>query len=419
MKKTGKNLYNLLDLNRSQILQYIAHHVNCSRKEIADATGLTQAAITKILHPLTDSDIVYETGFTEGKLGRRSVGLSLQYTKFRVVGAVLGWEMIQVGVFDFAGTSYGPIISIPCDSLTIDTVDSFVAQMISAIRRCITSYPDVIAIGVAVPGPYYRHEGYFVIPPYRNAVTKTALTYNIKERLYKAFDIPCFIEHDADVAALGYWWFHLNGDPSTSLIEIIAGSGIGGSILSKGQIPTGFGSCSTEIGHITIDYRGRKCMCGSTGCMNAYCCTVELEKEARARIKDHPESLLARYQMFNIETILQALEKKDAFAIELIHESGNYMGDALVSLLHIFNPDIVVISGTLARAGEHYLKAIHETLTKRAAAFTSAPEILLYEEPVDLTLLGSVALSIRRILDEPAKYLDIRDAQAEARGESI
>ena len=409
MKQAGNNLNNLLNTNRAVILQYIAQHYSCSRKEIADATGLTQAAITKILHPLVDSGIVFETGFTEGKLGRRSVGLSLQYNKYFVIGATLGWEHMHVGIFDFSGKSCGQVTSISYPYMTIHDIDRIVDLMIDAIKNAMVSYPNIIAVGISVPGPYYRDEGRFIITPYDKS---NPLSYSIKEKVLSRIHLPIFIEHDADAGALGYWWFELKANKRISLLHIIASSGIGGGILSNGRIfHTGPENASTEIGHVTIDYQGRKCMCGSTGCMNAYCCTKALEQEACERLAENPDSLLNKYTAFNIDTIIQAAKDGDNFSIELIRECGHYMGHGLVSLLHIFNPNIIVISGRLARAGRLYLDAVHESLEARSAIFTASPEVRLYDSDTTLSTLGGAALAIKNVLDDPASYLRIDSAE--------
>lgn len=406
MEKSGKNLNDLLDLNRAQVMHYLAQHRGCSRAELGAATGLTLASITKIVRSLVECGVVYETGYAEGKKGRRSVGLSLNYEKHKILAIKLSWQRLELRPYDFLGNAYGQMISIPIRSISMDTIGSIMDLLADGIQNFCDEFPEIASIGMAVPGPYYRETGTILLPPYSKD-PKKRFYYPLLERLSSLTSLPIFLEHDADAGALAYWWFYSNTDSSQVIMNILADEGIGVGLVDSGKIFTGTSNCSCEMGHITIDYKGRTCNCGSNGCLNAYCCSKAIEDIASEQLNDYPDSLLNKQPSFSMKTIFQALDQNDAFAKKIIKDAGNCLGQGIVSLLHVFDPADIVISGSLALGGELLLEGIQEALTSRRSGFTLIPEIKLFDYSQNLTLLGAAAIAIDSMLNQPTKYMSL------------
>lgn len=407
MTKTGKNQTDLLDSNRSQILYYLAKHPGCSRAELGEATGLTLASITKIIHSLMDCDAVYETGFSEGKKGRRSVGLSLQYEKYKILAVKLSWSRLEIQPYDFLGNMYGKLVSVPFSNISADNIHTVVDTAVQGIQNFCEQFPEILAIGMAVPGPYFRDSGNILLPPYHIDPDKRYY-YPIREKLEKYTNLPVFIEHDADAGALGYWWFESNNANDTVVMNILADDGVGIGLSDDGAIFTGTNNCSCEMGHISIDYNGRICpSCGARGCISAYSSTRALEIICKERLHDHKESFLNSSQNISYETIFQAAKKQDSFAMDLIFECGQSLGRGILSLLHVFNPDIIVISGALSFGGDLLLKGIDDALSKGLSSYTIIPKIKLLPIDKELTIIGAAAFAIDRILSAPTQYLKL------------
>ncbi len=402
MSKSGKNLSDLQDLNRAQVLRYLVRHRGCSRAEIGAVSGLTLASITKIIRSLMESDAVFETGYSEGKKGRRSVGLSFHYEKYKVLSINLSWERMVMQVFDFQGTSYGGPLSLPFRSLTIDSAPAVTQMMLEGIRQLRTRYPEICAIGMSVFGPYDREEGSVLLPPYSRDPDKRTF-YPLRSTIAEATSLPVFLEHDADAGALAYWWFGRDIDPHQVILNLLVSDGVGMGLVKNGRIIPG----TYELGHVSIDYRGRKCTCGSNGCLNAYCSASALKQLALEDLPAHPDSRLAAVSDLSFQSILDAAARGDAYASHLIFEEGRYLGHGLLSLLQIFNPDTIVISGCLASGGQTLLSGISETLSDRHSGFTKDPLITLADYDQDLNLLGGLTCAMDRMLQEPTKYLSL------------
>lgn len=407
MKKTGKNLTDLLDSNRSQLLYHLIDHPGCSRADLGAASGLTLASITKIMNSLLEAGIVYETGFGKGKKGRRSVGLSFCYDKIKVLAVHMSWNQLEIRPYDLLGNAYGELISIPFPHISIENIEEVIHAAGDGIQKFCEEYPEIAAIGMAIPGPYFRDSGSILLPPYDRDPAKRCY-YPVKEKLSQLTDRPVFLEHDADVAALAYWWFRTDRDPDFVIMNFLAHTGVGVGLTDGRRVFTGTSNCSCESGHITIDYNGRPCpYCGSNGCLNAYCSDRALEELAAEQLPDHPESRLYGRSSIICRDILEAAREGDSFATDLLTECGRHLGHGIISLLHVFNPDLILISGSICEAGAPLMNGIQESLGKRRSNYITIPEIRLLSDEKELPLLGAATFAMDRMLNAPTRYFSL------------
>lgn len=414
MLKTGKNLDDLQDINRAHVIRYLAMHEGCSRVDLAKATGLKQASITKIIHSLRKNGIVYETGFTEGLKGRRSIGLSLNYSKYFVIGVKLSWERLSVRVYDLKAKTYSDLISFAYGYLTQTTADIVVGLAADTIKRLRQQFPNAVAVGLAVPGPFHRGDGAIYI---RGEGNGERIYYPFLDKLRALVDIPVIIDHDANAGALGYWWHRTNCDTRIALLFLLASEGIGGGVVAKGQIFTGQRGHSAEMGHILVDFDGggRECLCGGHGCLDAYSSSRAVESHARNVVGQHPDSELARCENITIDRIFEAMNNNDPFAGHLIREAGKYLGLGLAELIPVFDPDLVVVSDLMARGGDTLLEGINMSLDRHLSPFYNKPELVLADPSDDLVLLGAATIAIDRIFTKPTEFLMPRNTSRSAR----
>jgi predicted NBD/HSP70 family sugar kinase len=405
--KKGKNLADLLDSNRSEVLYYLMDHSGCSRTDLGAATGLTLASITKIIHSLLDAGIIYETDFIEGKKGRRSIGLSFCYDKFKVLAVNLFWNRLEMQACDFHGNFYGELVSIPFLYISNRNIEEVVETAGRYIQDFCRIYPDIVSIGVSVPGPYFRNTGCIMVPPFEKDPAKRSY-YPLKEKLSQFTHLPIFLEHDADTGALAYWWFRTDRSSDLVIMNFLTDTGVGVGLTDGRNIYAGSSSCSSESGHITVDYHGRPCpYCGSNGCLNAYCSGRALEEIAAEQLSLHSESILNNIPTITYQAIIQASKEGDSFATELLTECGRTLGHGILSLLHVFHPDLILISGAISKAGTTLLHSMQKSLRERQSSYTTIPEIRLLSDERNLSLLGAAAFAMEQMLQFPTRYFSL------------
>ena len=246
--------------NRSRILQYLYHNGICSRAQIAKAIGLTPAAITKITAKLLAQNIIEETGDMEGDKNRRSIGLNLNCGKYHVIGLKFARSLVQIGLFDLQCNRIS-LTDLP--TVSEENIDETVKQIHNTIRHLIAEDEKIVAVGMAVPGPYLVEEGHTALVSSMQGWRKV----NFIKEFSEAFDVPVFVEQDARAGALAQFLFNPELFEG-SLAYYLLGEGIGLGIIDNGTIYYGAHGTATEIGHISVDVNGKPCDCGNYGCLS-------------------------------------------------------------------------------------------------------------------------------------------------------
>ena len=210
--------------------------------------------------------MIEETGDLEGSKNRRSIGLKLNTTHFRIIGIKFARSLVQIGVFDLCGNTLS-FENLPtvCDN----TINDSIVTIHQRVEQLLDNDPSIVAIGMAVPGPYLRNVG-------RTAVVSSMQGWrriNFIDEFATAFRVPVFIEQDARAGALAHYLFDPSVHADDNLAYYLVGEGVGLGVIDNGRLINGFLGAATEIGHISIDVNGRPCDCGNVGCLERYCST--------------------------------------------------------------------------------------------------------------------------------------------------
>jgi glucokinase len=281
------------------------------------------------------------------------------------VGIDLGGTNIKGGVVDEAGKVLH-FESIETEGKQgRDHVLDRIAMLVGKVRDGAKLAKDQIAaVGIGSPGPLDTKRGIIYtapnLPGWENL--------HLGEELGRRTGYPVFIENDANAAALAESFAGV-GQGTQCMLLLTLGTGIGGGIVIDGKVWHGVNDCGGELGHVSIDYRGRRCNCGSIGCVETYASasnlvirTLEkLQAGARSSLSQHGDGLECHH-------IFQAAAAGDAFAQEVVAEGLTMLAAAIATLINIFNPDMVVLFGGMTKAGEQLFAPVREEVRKRAFA---------------------------------------------------
>ncbi|SEK51684.1 Sugar kinase of the NBD/HSP70 family, may contain an N-terminal HTH domain [Pseudobutyrivibrio ruminis] len=394
----GNNTSDLTEMNRSAIVRILQQREVCTRAEIAKMMGLTQASITKLVAYLIDMGIVSEVGIVKGNGNRRSIGLRLNAEKNLVIGVKFSRHVFAIGVFDISGKLY-------TQSETEFSLDENTGKVLTAmkdqIRKLLDEYENVVAIGLALPGPYLRKEGRIAM------VTRMPSWHNINfiDEFKNEFDKPVFIEQDANAGALAEWWFGDHGRPLSSLTYFLVGEGVGSGVVDHDSLLLGYQGIASEVGHISIDFNGSTCECGNKGCLELYCSTMALLKKAE---KELPELFKEKYENRSeaVSRIVEAARKGNEKAIRVLQEIATYIGYGCVTLINAYDPEIIVIGDSVSQGDEFLLPTIKKIVEERTIPEVSSKvRIEISRLKVDPTLYGAAAIATDRVLRKPSEYL--------------
>ncbi len=171
-------------------------------------------------------------------------------------------------------------------------------------------------------------------------------------------DLPRVLANDVNAALYGEWRLGA-GRGARGAVMIALGTGVGGGVVCDGRLLTGARNAAGEIGHMILDLEGPLCACGNHGCLEAYAGTVGLRRRARELAAGDPrasEALRALVREKGDHLDAEALQRLagagDPTAIAIFAEAGRRLGQAVANCVNVLDPDVVIIGGGVAQAGE-------------------------------------------------------------------
>ena len=186
----------------------------------------------------------------------------------------------------------------------------------------------------------------------------------MKKLIEEEFKIPAFIDNDANVAALGEKWFG-NAQGIDNFIYILLDKGVGAGIVINGEVYRGIDGIAGEFGHTSISLNGKRCECGNYGCLENFISYSAIISKTRKLIFSGRRTMLTKIVRgklgdIKIERLIEAAEKEDELALELLGETARYLGIGVTNLVNLFNTKTIVVGGQFAQAGEVLLEGIRK-----------------------------------------------------------
>lgn len=261
------------------------------------------------------------------------------------------------------------------------------------------STEDFMGIGMGSPGTVNRADG-TVIGAY-NLNWKTLQP--IRQQIEAAFGLPFFIDNDANVAALGEQWVGAgNNEPDVAFITL--GTGVGGGLVSDGNLLHGAMDAAGEIGHLTIETNGYACTCGKKGCLEQYTSATGIVRMARdmAVTFENESSQLKRQiksgQVVDAKMVFDLAKKDDELAIKVVDRAAVYLGIALGNVANLLNPSTIVLGGGVSKAGQFLAdKVTNEIQPFLFPTIREVTKIKIAELGNDAGVIGAASLVLNEM----------------------
>ena len=214
--------------------------------------------------------------------------------------------------------------------------------------------------------------------------------------------LPVYIDNDANCAAYGEV---LAGGARayTDAILLTLGTGVGGGIILDKKIYSGSDAMGAELGHTKLVYGGERCTCGQRGCLEAYCSSTALRRIMKEGLGRHPDSLIGLLsegdaERLNGRILFEAARRGDGWAREIVEEYTGRLAGGLSTFIAIFRPEVILLGGGIAEAGEDLLHPLNEKLRQCtfAAAEIGIPPVIPAELGNDAGIIGAAFLEKNR-----------------------
>jgi glucokinase len=245
--------------------------------------------------------------------------------------------------------------------------DAVIARMADSARTAAKG-GRILCAGVSTPGPSMPSKGVVTAPPNLPGWRNVPLAKKISDLL----QVPAWLENDANSAALAEHELGA-GKGLQHMILVTLGTGVGGGLVLDGKLYQGASGGAGEVGHMTIVPDGPRCNCGRNGCLEAVASGIAFAREGAALVARSPQGTLARLaaeanEAPSAKLIDEAAQAGDAEAEAIIRSAGRYLGAGLTNLVNIFNPEMIVIGGSLRLMGEPYMGEAKRIVEREAFA---------------------------------------------------
>ena len=272
------------------------------------------------------------------------------------IGIDLGGTDIKAGLLCEDGSlSCRMVVSTQVDegAKPISTrIAQTIRKIINATESDSQQNKKIIGIGIGAPGLIIANSGIIHFSPNFPGWTDIPLLDYVSTEL-DDIDLPLYIDNDVNVMVLGEL-HHGAGVGYENVVALTLGTGVGGGVVINRQVYHGSWNTAGELGHTIVQPKGRKCGCGNTGCLEAYAGAKGIVERTQQRIAEGMKTSLKSDEL-TPKQIANAANDGDKLAVEIFAETGRYIGIALTSIAHILNPQIAIIGGGIAAAGESLL----------------------------------------------------------------
>jgi len=280
--------------------------------------------------------------------------------------------------------------------------DRVIDDIVDCVIECLAGAPrQAAAAGIGVAGQVDAEAGLVRTAPNLNW-TDVAL----QSRLEAALNLPVAVANDVRAITWGVWQ-HGAGRGADDLVVIFVGTGIGGGVVSGGEVLDGHQGLAGELGHLPIVPFGRSCHCPNHGCWEAYAGGWAIAERAQNVVRAHPEAGAALREragtVANItgRTVHAACDDGDPLATDLVEATGEYLGIGMIGIVNAFNPERIVLGGGVIEGHPDYVGTVQGIVEKRALQVaTEGLEIVRAELGGQAGVVGAATM-VRRRSDIP------------------
>lgn len=382
---------------RADIIKQLYYRKALSLTEISKRTKKSLPLITATVNTLIKEEYIIEQGLGPSTGGRRAQTFLLNPKKQKFIIAVAMDQLIsRMAIYNLANEVVSPLKIIDLDIQDDHAVEKLKQFIDQNITDSGLDKNQILGVGIGMPGFVNIQEGI------NYSWLKTNNGTNLRQFLATGLKLPVYIDNDSSLIALAELNFGAARDKKDVMVVNIGwGTGLG--MVVNGSLYRGSSGFAGEFSHIPLSKTANLCSCGKIGCLEVDTSLLVMVSNAEQALNDGSESIMRELfkdtKRHKADHFLDAVVKRDPLAVAILSDAAFQIGKGLATLIHIMNPESIVLSGRGARAGKMLLpsieQAINEFCIPRIAEKTT---IILSKLIEDAELMASASLVVEQSL---------------------
>ena len=347
-------------LLKKKIVTYYMHNGGSTIPGLARELDLSVPTVTKFINEMYDDGYINDYGKLETSSGRHPSLYGLNPESGYFIGVDIKRFALNIGLINFKGEMMELKMDIPYKFRnTMEALEELCVLIREFIRETGIDDRKILNISINISGRVNPESGY------------SFSTFNFSERpladvLNERIGYPVCIDNDTRAMTYGeHMQGCVKGEKNIIFVNISWGLGIG--IIIDGKVYMGKSGFSGEFGHVNVFDNEILCHCGKKGCLETEASGSALHRILLERIGSGESSILSKRTVENpptLDEIITAVNKEDLLCIEIVEEIGQKLGRQIAGLISIFNPELVIIGGTLSLTGDYIVQPIKTAIRK-------------------------------------------------------
>lgn len=385
-------------LLKKRIIEHYIYNGSSTITDLSKELDLSVPTVTKFISEMCEDGYINDYGKLETSGGRHPSLYGLNPGSGYFIGVDIKKFAINIGLINFKGDMVELKMNIPYKfENTPEAMEELCRLINNFIKKASVNKEKILNICINISGRVNPESGY------------SFSQFNFSERplaeiLTEKIGYPVCIDNDTRAMTYGeYLQGCVKGEKNIIFVNASWGLGIG--IIIDGRIYTGKSGFSGEFGHINVFDNEILCHCGKKGCLETEASGSALHRILTERIKNGEGSILSdridiKETPLTLDEIIAAVNKEDLLCIEIVEEIGQKLGKQIAGLINLFNPELVIIGGTMSTTGDYITQPIKTAVRKYSLNLVNKDSVIMASKLKDKAgVVGACMLARSRMFE--------------------
>lgn len=383
-------------LIKKKIITHYIYNGSSTITDLSKELDLSIPTVTKFISEMNEDGYINDYGKLETSGGRHPSLYGLNPESGYFIGVDIKKFAVNIGLINFKGDMMELKMNIPYKfENTPEAMDDLCKLISSFIKKTRVNTEKILNININISGRVNPESGY------------SFSQFNFSEQplaevLTEKIGYQVCIDNDTRAMTYGeYLQGCVKGEKNVIFVNVSWGLGIG--IIIDGKVYTGKSGFSGEFGHINVFDNEILCHCGKKGCLETEASGSALHRILLEHIKNGECSILsdrAKEHLLTLDEIIAAVNKEDLLCIEIVEEIGQKLGKQIAGLINIFNPELVIIGGTLSLTGDYITQPIKTAVRKYSLNLVNKDSVIMTSKLKDRAgIVGACMLARSRMFE--------------------